>query len=399
MGFLDKFSSGASAASSAVGAVGGVASLLFGASQQRKAARYQQRLQMELNEQQQRFARANALTDYQRQRELTHDTALLEKQGRQAAGLSTAGDFGSGPATVNSTAAPSAGSAPSLPDPVSTINTGISQIQSSANSFIQNRAAMANAEAQELQNDITKHALAEKIFGAKGEGLKAGVEGKKAGALLPSDVQKGKDEAQIVANDLWKSNNDAAYASVNAFNNANALLSQALQAKELYEKAKLDKDMRGEELQLFKDSYDYALAAAKQNVVNLKKQGVVLDSQANANNESAFASHEQGLLTREKTAGQKTLNEFERKTLKTRIKQVNVNYLKSLVEKKILENKTKPEDFFDAAAKRINSLPAKVKDYNSDDWFVLIVNFFPALADSLINIASRVIPAAVGKKK
>lgn len=304
MGFLDKFSTGASAASSAVGALGGVSSLLFGASQQRKAARYQQKLQMELNEQQQRFARANALADYQRQRELTHDTALLEKQGRQAAGLSTAGDFGSGPATVNSTASPSAGSAPSLPDPNTSILAGISQLQSSANSFVQNRAAMANAEAQELQNDITKHALAEKIIGAKGDGLKAGLEAKKAGTLFSSEIQKGKDEASITANELWKSNNDAAYASVNAFNNASTMLSQMLQAKVLLDKAKLDKSLSAGELQLFEDTYKYSVESAKQNVVNLKKQGVVLDTQADANKASASASRANANLLNKKAVAQ-----------------------------------------------------------------------------------------------
>lgn len=291
MGFLDTLSSAAPGLNAVSGIAGGLVSALTGSHNQRKMARYQQKLQMELNEQQQKFARQNAQTDYERQRALVRDNASLERQGRMNAGLSLAGDFGNGSANASPTSSPSAGSAPSISDPNTSLLSGISQIQASVNSLIQNRAANAGAEAQELQNDITKQALTEKIFGAKGEGLKAGVEGKKAGALLISDVQKGKDEASITANNLWTSNNDAAYASANAFNNANALLSQSLQAKELYEKAKLDKDMTKEQLQLFKDTYEYSVQAAKQNVDNLKKQGVVLDTQAEANKASASQSY------------------------------------------------------------------------------------------------------------
>ena len=287
MGLLDKLSTGASAASSAVGAIGGISSLLFGQSQQRKAARYQQQLQMELNQQQQQFARENATTDYNRQRALIRDNASLEKQGRQAAGLSTAGDFGSGSASVSPISAPSAGSAPSMPDPNASMLAGISQIQASANSLIQNRAAMAQAEGMELQNDITKKALTEKIYGAKGEGLKAGTEGKKAAALLPTDVQKGKDEAKITNNELWKSENESAYASLNAFQSADALVQSVLQAKQNLKQAEQLYDKDSLELKLFRDTYDTRVKSVEQELTNLKKQGRAIDAQANASNAAA----------------------------------------------------------------------------------------------------------------
>lgn len=332
MGFLDKLSTGASAASSAVGAIGGISSLLFGASQQRKAARYQQKLQMELNEQQQRFARTNALTDYQRQRELIHDNAQLEKQGRQAAGLSTAGDFGSSSASVSPISAPSAGSAPSLPDPNASMLAGVSQIQASANSLILNRAAMANAESQELQNDITKKALTEKVYGAKGEGLKAGAEGKKAIALLPSDVQQGKDDAVIKSNERWKSENDSAYYSANAMSNANTLLSQSLAAHELYEKAKSDKSMSVEQLQLFKDTYDFSVQAAKQNVENLRKQGAAIDASADASRASASASRAQASVLSSEA-------EYNKRSMNYRVERARLDNIPKDIKEVLMRNK------------------------------------------------------------
>lgn len=390
MGFLDNLSTGASAASSAVGAVGGVASLLFGGSQQRKQARYQMRLQQQLNQQQQLYARENAATAYQRQRDLTRDAALLQKTGQQQAGLSTAGDFGGSAASVSPIAPPSAGSAPSLPDPNASMLAGIQAIQASANSLVQNRAAQAQAEGLELQNDIMRKSLPQKVAGAQGEGMTKYAEGKKATATLPTDIQQSKDNAMLTNNELWKSENDAAFASANAFNNANTLLAQSLQAHELYEKAKQDKSMSAEQLQLFKDTYDFSVQSARQNVINLKKQGALFDAQA-------FASRKQGEYSEAMTLGQRTLNDFEKRTLEDKIKRVHIDTLKADVERRLAEMNLKPQDVFDMAAKRIASLPENVGDWKSDDWFKFIVDFAPAMIDSVINVASRVIPAAKGK--
>lgn len=291
MGFLDNLSSGFGIASSAVGTLGGVSSLFFGGSRQRDQARYQMRLQQELNEQQQQYARENAATAYNRQRQLTQDTALLQKTGQQRAGLSTAGDFGGSAASVSPIAPPSAGSAPSLPDPNASMLAGIQAIQASANSLVQNRAAQAQAEGQELQNDIMRQSLPEKVSGAKGEGLTKYAEGKKATATLGADVQQRKDEAKITNNNLWKSEQDAAFASSNALSTSNTLLAQSLQAHELYEKAKNDKTMSAKQLKLFEDTYNFSVQAAEQNVINLRKQGAAIDASAEASRASAESSH------------------------------------------------------------------------------------------------------------
>lgn len=330
MGFLDNLSTGVGAASSAVGLVGGVSSLIFGGSRQREQARYQMRLQQELNAQQQQYARENAATAYNRQRQLTQDTALLQKLGQQRAGLSTAGDFGGSAASVSPIAPPSAGSAPSLPDPNSSMLAGIQAIQASANSLVQNRAAQAQAEGQELQNDIMRQALPEKVSGAKGEGLAKYAEGKKASATLPTDVQMAKDEAKIKNNELWKSEQDAAFAASNALSTSNALLAESLKARELYEQAKADKSMKQEQLQLFRDTYEFSIQAAQQNVVNLKKQGSAIDASAEASRASAEASRASAKLTTEQTIrqsidnaiyGDKEVQEAARKELINRALQ------------------------------------------------------------------------------
>lgn len=283
MGFLNDFSTGVSAA-------GGVASLLFGPSLQRAQADRQLSMQMKLNGIQQEYARQNAAEAFQRQRDLTRETALLQKTGRQQAGISTAGDFGGSAASVSPIAPPSSGSAPSLPDPNASMLAGIQAIQASANSLVQNRAAQAQAEGQELQNDIMRQAMPEKVSGAKGEGMAKYAEGKKATATLPTDVQQAKDEAKIKNNEAWRSENDAAYASVNAANTANTLNAQALQAWQLYEKAKNEKNMSAEQLQLFKDTYEFSVKSAEQNLLNLRKQGEAIDASAEASRAAAAAS-------------------------------------------------------------------------------------------------------------
>lgn len=156
MGFLNKLVKGSSAASGIVGAVGGLGSLIFGNSRQKSVARYQQKLQMELNAQQQQYARENAQLDYDRQRALVRDNASLEKAGRQAAGLSTAGDFGSGSASVSPISAPSAGSAPTMPDPNASMLAGIQTVQASANSLLDATSVMAENRLKNSQSQLNE---------------------------------------------------------------------------------------------------------------------------------------------------------------------------------------------------------------------------------------------------
>lgn len=328
MGFLDTMNN----ITAATSAASGVGSLLFGQRMSRANARYQMKLQKELMATQQGYAVQNAATDYARQRELMQDTSLLSKLGRQKAGLSTAGDYNNVSASAPQISPPSAPSAPSLTDPNQLLLSGAKQIQDSVTSLTQQRAAAAQAEGLEMQNDITRKALNEKVLGAKGEGLKANAEGRKAVATLPTDVQKAKDDAQITNNNLWKSENEAAYASANAMSSANALLAQSLTAHEMYEKAKADKSMSKEQLQLFKDTYDFSVQAAQQNVSNLRKQGAAIDAAADASRASAAASRSQSDVL-------ETQAEYNRRTINYRVERARLDNIPKDIKETIMRNK------------------------------------------------------------
>lgn len=328
MGFLDTMNN----ISAATSAASGVGSLLFGQRMSRSNARYQMKLQKELMATQQAYAVQNAATDYARQRELMQDTSLLTKLGRQKAGLSTAGDYNNVSASTPQISTPSAPSAPSLVDPNQFLLSGAKQIQDSVTALTQQRAAAAQAEGLEMQNDITRKALNEKVLGAKGEGLKANAEGKKAVASLPSDVQQAKDNAQITNNNLWKSENESAYASANAMSSANALLAQSLTAHEMYEKAKADKSMSKEQLQLFKDTYEFSVQAAEQNVVNLRKQGAAIDASADASRASAAASRSQSAVL-------ETQAEYNRRTMDYRVERARLDNIPKDIKETLMRNK------------------------------------------------------------
>lgn len=328
MGFLDLMNNIGAATSAA----SGVGSLLFGQRMSRANARYQMNLQKELMATQQGYAVQNAATDYARQRELMQDTSLLTKLGRQKAGLSTAGDYNNVSASAPQISAPSAPSSPSLTDPNELLLSGAKQIQDSVTSLTQQRAAAAQAEGLEMQNDITRKALKEKILGAKGEGLKANAEGKKAVATLPSDVQKAKDDAQVTNNNLWKSENEAAYASANAMSSANALLAQSLTAHEMYEKAKADKSISNEQLQLFKDTYDFSVQAAQENVANLRKQGAAIDAAADASRAAAAASRSQSDVL-------ETQAEYNRRSMNYRVERARLDNIPKDIKETLMRNK------------------------------------------------------------
>lgn len=110
--------------------LGGAATAAFGAGSQFLSSKQQLAnqkalnqqsfdMQKQLNAQQQEYARQNADVQYQRQRQLSQDSWLLNKNGMLAAGINPAFSEGAGNATsnVDAAAAPSAGAAPSSSAP------------------------------------------------------------------------------------------------------------------------------------------------------------------------------------------------------------------------------------------------------------------------------------------
>lgn len=376
--------------STGVGIVGGLSSLIFGQSQARKQARYQQRMQLQLMEKQQQYAKENAATDYARQRALITDNASLEKSGRQLAGLSTAGDFGKGSASVSPISAPSAPSAPNLPDPNQTLLNGLQMAQGSLKDLISNRYANAQAESLELDNEIKRKSLPELTAGSKGRGRSDWAAGQKATGTLQSDIKTAKATAISADNAAWASENEAAYASANAFANAQTAYNNMLSAKQAFELAKQQYKKGDLEYQLAQELYQYQVQEAQQTVANLRKTGRKIDVETNN-------AVKQGQVIDEQIFGQRLNNKYLRKTMASRIKSVDLDNLNKKLEAKLKEKNIRPKDFFEMASMRIQGLPEKVADYTPDDWVILAVDFAPALFDSLINVGSRVIPLAGGK--
>lgn len=124
MGFFSSLLGGIANVGGAItglGAIGDGISSLFGGDtsstkQAKSLANQQFKMQQALNQQQNDFAKENALLDYQRQRELTRDNASLQQEGKIQAGLNPSTGDGStaAAASVNPVAAPSAGSAPTI---------------------------------------------------------------------------------------------------------------------------------------------------------------------------------------------------------------------------------------------------------------------------------------------
>lgn len=126
-----------------------------------------------LNDQQQEYARENANTEYLKQTQLTSLNPLLQKRGMVNAGMNPSFVNGSSvgaASTVNSTAAPSSGSAPSFQGMNDLFSSGInaaSQILQSSGILADNDmkaagAAKLHAEA-EGQNIANKTIMAEAI--------------------------------------------------------------------------------------------------------------------------------------------------------------------------------------------------------------------------------------------
>lgn len=159
---------------SAVGGVGSLASgvaSLFGSN----GAKQQYEYQRKLNEQQQQYARENALLDYQRTRELTADKFQLEKQGKRAAGISTSFTDGSSAsaAAVNGVAAPNAGSISLAQNFSERMAQSASMLSSGASLLRENILAQRQSQNLALDADLKRSTMLYNIQRAKGEAKSA----------------------------------------------------------------------------------------------------------------------------------------------------------------------------------------------------------------------------------
>ena len=168
--FFENLANVGSAAGGVGSLVSGVASL-FGSN----GAKQQYEYQRKLNEQQQQYARENALLDYQRTRELTADKFQLEKQGKRAAGLSTAFVDGStaSAASVNGVAAPNAGSISLAQNFSERMAQSASMLSSGASLLRENMLAQRQSENLALDANLKRSTMLYNIQRAKGESKSA----------------------------------------------------------------------------------------------------------------------------------------------------------------------------------------------------------------------------------
>lgn len=177
MGFFSSITKGLGSLISPIGKIGsaisglgaikdGVSSL-FGSNSADKLADKQYRYQMLLNQQQNEYAKQNALLDYQRQRELTRDNAVLQQEGKINAGINPATSDGtvSSASSVNSTASPSAGSAPSID--VAALTNSSTQRAQMFNALLSNTADIERIEedtrGKRIQNDLDELSFYDKL--------------------------------------------------------------------------------------------------------------------------------------------------------------------------------------------------------------------------------------------
>lgn len=165
MGFFSSLLGGIANVGGAItglGAIGDGISSLFGGDtsstkQAKSLANQQFKMQQALNQQQNDFAKENALLDYQRQRELTRDNASLQQEGKIQAGINPSTGDGStaAAASVNPVAAPSAGSAPTID--VAALTNASTQRAQMFNALLSNTADIERVKedtrGKRIQND------------------------------------------------------------------------------------------------------------------------------------------------------------------------------------------------------------------------------------------------------
>lgn len=175
MGFFSSLLGGIGNIGSAItgfGAIKDGVSSLFGGDtsetqQAKKLAKQQFQMQQALNQQQNEFAKQNSLLDYQRQRELTRDTASLQQEGKIQAGVNPAISDGSvaAAASVNPIAAPSAGSAPSID--VAALTNASTQRAQLFNALLSSTSDIERVKedtrGKRIQNDLDELAFDDKL--------------------------------------------------------------------------------------------------------------------------------------------------------------------------------------------------------------------------------------------
>lgn len=276
-------------------ALGGVVGLLS------NSAHRQYKYQKKLMQQQNAMNQENATIAYNRSRQLTQDAPLLEKQGKQMAGINTA--FGQAGNVANAASAPQSDgvSVPAPPDVMGSVNAFQSGINNAVNNLLSAVTARANvrklnaeAEGTEIDN------LSRNLKNLKDIGLK--------------DSQIAKNFADLTYQKLVNKYADSRLSAEADSANSRAIIDAA------------DSSVRGAMNQVeyenkkqdILNKVQSGILTQRQADVELKKL-TLMDSQINLNNASAGELNTRSALNVENTKGKALQNQFDAKTFDYRL--------------------------------------------------------------------------------
>lgn len=385
-------------------AAGGVVSSLINGNSAKKQFKYQQKL----NAQQQEYARENATTAYNRQRELTADNPLLQKIGMRNAGMSTAFTDGSSvgaASSVDQAAAPNAGTAPEIPQVGSLFGQGVQAVASVADLAMKRaqiakiKSDVANTNADTQGKTIDNLTKADQNV-ANLENTKADTKGKAAKTHLDETQGKILDVTGMgtaIANQNLAESNAAiaaADASVRVDQNRLGLAQQIASIENTLANTNLSKEQRKN---------------LEEERKNLIKQRYVMDSQINANNASAYASYASGADSyshvdvnnataaniRENTEGQKLQNDLDRSTLEDRKKIIHNRRVRSWLDAQ--PRNLQEALMADADVRRTFNKMRTGKPLDSSDWSRIATIAGYEKASDLVNATGSFI-GGLGKR-
>lgn len=279
--FMGKMGDNTTAAliSAGASAAGGVVGLLT------NSAHRQYKYQKKLMQQQNAMNQENATIAYNRSRQLTQDAPLLEKQGKQMAGINTA--FGQDGNVANAASAPQSDgvSIPTPPDVMGSLNSFQTGINNAVNQLVS--AATARANVRKLNSEAD---------GIDIDNLTRNYRNMKQAGLLTAQIDKMTKETlhQSIVNKHAESREAAAEEEDNARANI----------------ASMDASIRGamneidylNKVQDIQNKIATGELTRRQGAVELKKLSL-MDSQIRVNNASAGELNTRSQLNVENSRG------------------------------------------------------------------------------------------------
>lgn len=275
-----------------IGAAASVGNGIFGAisGSPHKQYKYQKRLMDRQNQ----YNVQNATTAYNRSRQLTQDSALLEKLGKQQAGINTA--FGQAGNVANAASAPQANgvSVPSPPD----VSASTNALSTGINNAVQNLIGVATAKA-----NIRK--LTSEAEGNEIDNLTRNIRNLKEVGL--KDSQIAKNFAELAYQNVVNKYADSRLSAEADSANSQAIIDQAdSSVRSAMNKA--DYDLKVQELF---NKVQTGVLTQREAMTELKKLSV-MDSEIAANYAKADESSTSADLNRTNT-------EYNRKSMDNRV--------------------------------------------------------------------------------